>query len=160
MQIHFFTVLVFGEPNVAPATGSFEILSVTLSYTVVIGDEGWVSNDAGSYTIADGIVTYDKLAGKEYTAFINTFDQEKVAGLNTLTVVLKGTDGKSLILKPNNDGALEYTVNFSGTDTVTKVFTAAEFISLVIMAEGGTAPAAGSFEIVSIVLSYVEPVVE
>ena len=105
------------------------------------------------------VVTY-KVAGKEYSAFVNTFDQEQVAGLNTLTVVIKGTDGKSVILKPNDNGALEQTVSFVGTTEVTKVFTAEAFSKMVIMAEGGIAPAAGSFEIVSMTLSYVEQVID
>ena len=153
-------MVIMAEGGIAPAAGSFEIVSMTLSYVVFIGDEGWVANDEGTYTILDGVVTYDKVAGKEYSAFVNTFDQEQVAGLNTLTVVIKGTDGKSVILKPNDNGALEQTVSFVGTTEETKVFTAEAFSKMVIMAEGGIAPATGSFEIVSMTLSYVEQVID
>ena len=86
------------------------------TFILEIGDEGWVANDEGTYTILDGVVTYNKVKDKEYSAFVNTFDQEQVAGLNTLTVVIKGTDGKSVILKPNDNGALEQTVSFVGTE--------------------------------------------
>ena len=150
----FTSVVIFGEPNVASVSGSFEILSAELSYTVSIGDAGWVANDVGAYTILDGVVTYTKIAGQDYSAFINNFDLEAVAGLNTLTVVLKGTAGKSVILKPNDAGALEQTVTFTDANEVVKVFTAEAFTKMVFMAEGGTAPATGTFEIVSIILSY------
>ncbi|MDY0294209.1 MAG: hypothetical protein RBQ71_00205 [Acholeplasmataceae bacterium] len=150
-------LVLMAEGGTPSVTGTFEIVSVTLSYSVLVDEADWVSLDAGVYAITDGVVTYTKGVGQEYSAFINAFDAEEVAGLNTMTIVIKGTAGKSLILKPNDLGSLEQTVTFTDANPVTKVFTADAWTKLVIMAEGGTASVTGTFEIVSITLSYNEP---
>ena len=152
-------LVLMAEGGTPSVTGTFEIISVTLSYSVLVDEADWVSLDAGVYSITDGVVTYTKGAGQEYSAFINTFDAEAVAGLNTMTVVIKGTAGKSIIVKPNDQGSLEQTVTFTDAEPVTLTFTADSWIKLVLMAEGGTPSVTGTFEIVSVVLSYVAPVV-
>jgi fumarate reductase subunit C len=155
----FTSLFVFGEPNVAPATGSFEILSAHLSYSEKI-TAGYESLDPGVYTFTYGattVVNYTKTAGQDWTAIRNIFDPLKVAGFNTMTITLKGTAGKSVLLKPNDQGALEQRVDFVDANPITVTVTAASFVNLILFGEPGVSPATGSFEIVSLYLSYVAP---
>ncbi|OHE27290.1 MAG: hypothetical protein A2Y43_02415 [Tenericutes bacterium GWA2_38_26] len=163
----FVNIIIFAEPNVAPAAGSFEIVSATLSYVapdfdpslVVNFNEAWVANSATIYTITPGedstVVAYDKLAGNDWEWMRVQFDAKDVAGLNTLTLVVKGTAGKNILIKPNDSGALEEWVYFTDSEPVTVVVHAASFANVFIFGDAGIAPASGSFEILTATLSYV-----
>ena len=158
----FTSLFLFAEGGTAPATGSYEILSATLSYSVKIED-GYESLDGGVYTFTYGattVVNYTKVAGQDWTAIRNVFDAAEVVGLNTMTITLKGTAGKSVLIKPNDQGALEQRVDFVDANPITLTITAASFANLILFGEPGVSPATGSFEIVSLILSYVAPEVE
>lgn len=162
----FSKLVIFGEPGTSPATGSFEIVSITLTYvapefdyTKVVNFNGnWVPNSATIYTFdiqaAKTVVTYNKLAGNEWEWFRVVFDAKAVTGLNTLTITLKGTPGKQVLIKPNDSGALEKWVTFTDDQPITTVIKAEQFMSVFMFAEGGTAPASGTFEILGASLSY------
>ncbi|MDI6452278.1 hypothetical protein [Peloplasma aerotolerans] len=154
----FTNVLIFAEPDTV-AMDSFTIVSATLSYTVDV-NSNWEENDLDTYDFTyeeDGSVTVDY--DKTGWAFMKqTFDAQEVAGLNTLTIVLEGTVGKQIMVKPNDSNALEEWITFADTDPVTLTFTAESFMSVLIFAEPDTV-AAGTFTIVSATLSYVAPVV-
>ncbi len=156
---NFLNVLIFAEPNVAPATGSFDILSTTLSY--VNHTTAWFAGNVAIYTIVvtDGVadIDYAKLAGNEWEWVKVEFDLEMTIGLNTLTITVQGTVGQTLMIKPNDDGALEQSVTFIDTDPVTFVISADSFMSIIIFAEPNVAPATGSFSIISTELSYIQP---
>lgn len=151
-------VVMFAVPG-GQGSGEFTIHSVTFKSSDYVVDTAWTSLDAGVYTFSGTapavVVNYNKAAGQEWSAMINNFDSAKVAGLNKMVIVLKGTAGKSVLVKPNDLGALERVVNFTDANPVEIVVEAASFSKLVLFGEGGTAPATGSFEIVSITLSYV-----
>ncbi len=157
-------ILIFAEGGTASVSGSFEIISATVTWVPVPADitSGWVVNDAGTYTLVSNVdgsitVTY---ATTSYQFMINTFDAEEVLGLNTLTVVVQGTAGKTLLIKPNDSNALEQVITFDGTEQ-TFTFTAAGFVKLLLFTEPGSASLVeGTFTLVSVTLTYVAPVVE
>ena len=151
-------ILIFVDPIQGAKTGSFEIISAKVVNLPEDYDfaEGWVSNDEGVYAFekqTDGSVkvAYDK-GELEWTFMRHNFEGA-ASGLNTLTLVLKGTEGKSVLLKPNDAGALEQTVTFTGEEQEIVVL-ADEFATILIFAEPGTADASGEFTIVSAKLSF------
>ena len=162
----FTTIILFGEPGTAPATGSFEIVSATLSYVAVDFDPSlvynfnaaWVANSATVYDISmvdeKAVVTYDKLAGNDWEWMRVQFDAQDTAGLNTMTIVIKGTVGKQVLIKPNDSGALEQFITFADENPVTFTVSADAFTSVYVFGDPGVAPASGSFEILSAVLYY------
>lgn len=150
-------IVMFAVPG-GLGSGEFTIHSVTFKNSDYVVSTPWTSLDAGVYTFTGTspvVVNYTKVAGQDWSAMINNFNAAEVAGLNKMTLVLKGTAGKSVLVKPNDMGALEQVVNFTDSNPVTIVVEAASFSKLVLFGEGGTAPATGSFEIVSLTLSYV-----
>jgi hypothetical protein len=164
----FTTIIVFGNPGDADATGTFTVHSAMLTYvpisfdpdTVLDLNVNHVSGDPGAYTFTqvgeEVLVEYNKIAGQEWSFLRLNVDQELGAGLNTLTIVLKGQAGQAVLIKPNDSGALEHWVNFTDGEPVTVVIHHAAFVSVLMFAEGGTAPAEGEFTIVSAELSYTE----
>lgn len=154
-------VLIFAEPNTASVTGSFEIISATVTWVPVPVEitTGWVVNDAGTYTLVENVdgsitVTY---ATTNYQFMRNTFDAKLVDGLNTLTVVVQGTAGETLLIKPNDSSALEQVITFDGTEQ-TFTYTATGFVNLLFFTEPGSAALEeGTFTIVSVTLTYVAP---
>jgi hypothetical protein len=165
----FSTIIIFGQPGDAAAVSSFQVTSATLTYVPIDFDPdkvldinmNHISGDPDVYTFTaatEGFdVAYDKIAGQEWSFMRMNVDQEEAMGLNTLTLVVSGTVGKSILIKPNDDGALEQVVTFEDENPVTVTVTAAQFLSVLIFAEGGTAPATGTFTIISAEVSYVEP---
>ncbi|MDD4077757.1 MAG: hypothetical protein PHT03_07285, partial [Bacilli bacterium] len=162
-------ILMFADPFNGALTGSFEIISAKVVYVPADYDltEGWISNDAGVYVFTsqedDSVkVSYNK--GDKEWAFMKHELEGAAEGLNTLTLVLKGVAGKSVMLKPNDNSALEQTVTFTGEEQ--EIVIAAETFTLMMMfAEAGTKDVSGEFYIVSAVLSYepsktVDPSVE
>ena len=164
-------ILVFAAGGSATGSGEFNILEAYFS-KVYVGEEpvepvdyydfltGWVENDAGTYSFTETLdetllVDYTKAVGQSWVFMKNEFGVE-AEGYNTLTMVVKGTAGKSIMVKPNNDGALEYTFNFDGTEQ-TMVVSADAFTKVLIFAEAGIEDVSGSFEIISAKLTYVEP---
>ncbi|PKK93665.1 MAG: hypothetical protein CVV61_03510 [Tenericutes bacterium HGW-Tenericutes-6] len=152
-------VVLFAAPG-GVGSGEFTIHSITFKTSEVSVNENWISLDEGVYSFNVGetvLVTYNKMAGQEWSAMLTEFDTAKAEGLNTLTIVLSGTTGKSVLLKPNDIGALEQTVTFDNEDIVTVTFTQEVWTKMVIFGEPGVAPASGTFEIISMTLSYVQP---
>jgi len=86
------------------------------------------------------------------------FDPEEVEGLNTMTLVLQGTNGLQVLLQPNNNIALEQWVTFDGSEQ-TIVITFDAFDSLKMFAEPFTYNATGSFKIINatVGMPFVEP---
>lgn len=163
----FSNIIIFAEAGVASVSGTFEITSTILRTVVSESPDltamvdfttgAFVEGDAGTYTYTtvegSTVVAYTKGAGQEWVFGKIDFVAQDVAGLNTMTLVLDGTSGKQILLKPNDDGALEQTVTF-GDNPVTVVVTADQFANLVFFAEAGTASVSDSFTIVSATLSY------
>ncbi|MFA5006899.1 MAG: hypothetical protein WC509_05500 [Candidatus Izemoplasmatales bacterium] len=154
-------VIVFADPFNHGLTGTFDILSATVSYEPQPYEitDGWAENDAGTYTIdqanEDGSVVVNYATTDTYQFMINNFDADLAYGNNTLTIVVQGTLGNTLLLKPNDSGALEQTVTFDGTEQ-TIVITAAAFSKLLLFAAPGTAGGqTGTFTLVSVTLTYV-----
>ncbi|MBW4258494.1 hypothetical protein KTG15_12490 [Methanobacterium sp. YSL] len=150
-------VVMFAVPG-GMGSGAFTIHSVTFKSSDYVVDSPWTSNDAGVYTFtgtSSVVVNYTKVDTQQWSFMINTFDAAKVAGLNKMVIVVKGTAGKSVLIKPNDVGALEQSVDFTDANPVTVTVEAASFSKLLIFAEPNVAPASGSFEIVSITMSYV-----
>ncbi|MDO9628456.1 MAG: hypothetical protein Q7I99_01030 [Acholeplasmataceae bacterium] len=162
----FTSIIMFGEPGTAPATGSFEIVSATLSYVAADFDptlvynfnSKWVANVSTIYDIElleeKTLVTYNKLAGNDWEWMRVQFDAQETAGLNTMTIVLKGTAGKQVLVKPNDSGALEKWITFTDSNPVTFTVSASAFTSVYVFGDPGVAPATGSFEILSAMLYY------
>lgn len=153
-------VLIFVDPILAGTDGSFQILSAEVTYVPqplsVTG--GWAENDADTYVIdqdnEDGSVIVNYTTRDTYQFMIVNIDANEAYGLNTLTIVVQGTAGKSILVKPNDSGALETAVVFDGTQQ-TLEFTAAAFSKILIFAAPGTAGGeTGTFTIVSVTLTY------
>jgi len=153
----FTEIIMFAEGGVDNATGTFEIVSAVLSYQFDLAGT-WIENDLGTYAFSTTVdntvlVTYTKVA-QGWVFMKGIFTAEEVAGMNTLTVTLKGTDTKQVLVKANG---VEQWVTFSGTDETTVTFTAvAGFTEIIMFAEGGVDNATGTFEIISAVLTYVQ----
>ncbi len=156
----FTEIIMFAEGGVDNATGTFEVVSAVLSYEVNLQNT-WIENDLGTYTFSTTaedtvLVSYTKVS-QGWVFMKSVFTSEEVAGMNTLTVILKGTDTKQVLVKVNG---VETWVTFVGTEPVTVTYTVSEFTEIIMFAEGGVDNATGTFEIVSAVLSYVEPAVD
>src|SRR5690606_15944673 len=138
-------------PNTAEVNGSFTILSAELSYS--IRPNNWIDGGDAVYTITmDGHlveVAYAK-TGNGWAFIRINFDGAAVEGLNTLQITVSGEAGKSVLVKPNDSGALEQTINFTDDQPVTITVTAASFANIILFAEGGVAPATGTFTIHSV----------
>jgi len=157
-------VIIFAELAVGTAAGSFEIISAEATWEPVPLDlnEGYVEGETGTYEFVyneDGSVTvnYTKTAAQEWTYMIVNYDPELVAGYNTITIVIQGTDGKQAYLKPNDSSAIEQNITFDGTEQTFEWTLEAGFSKFVILAEGGVADADGTFTIISVTLTYEEP---
>ncbi|MCF7924014.1 MAG: hypothetical protein K9L64_02760, partial [Candidatus Izimaplasma sp.] len=155
-------VIVFVDPINGALTGSFDIVSATVTSSMATYDfaDGFVENDPGTYDFTvqtDGsvIVDYTKAVGEGWVFMKATFVAEEVLGLNTMTLVVQGTSGESILLKPNDSGALEQTVVFDGTEQ-TITITAEQFSSMIIFAQPATDDVSGSFTIISAILSHTE----
>ena len=165
----FTTIIMFAEPVTGTASGTFTIHEATLTYVPIVFDPdkvldinmGHISGDVGVYTFTtnvDGVlVEYNKIAEQEWSFMRINVDQEEAAGLNTLTIVLKGTPGKQVLVKPNDMGAIQQLVTFVDETEITITIVYDSFVSVLLFAEGGDAPVDGEFTIVSAELSYTEP---
>ncbi|MFA7076395.1 MAG: hypothetical protein WC152_06990 [Candidatus Izemoplasmatales bacterium] len=159
----FTKLLIFAEAETASVNGTFIIHSAKLTYVEpgYTFESLWAENDPDTYafTINEDnsvLVEYTKIAGQEWAYMKADFPAAEVEGFNTLTITVQGTAGKRLLIKPNNSGALERYITFTG-DEETFIFTADSFQTLIIFAEDNIAPATGSFVILSATLSYVLP---
>ncbi|MDD3957941.1 MAG: hypothetical protein PHO96_03560 [Candidatus Izemoplasmatales bacterium] len=157
------SALIFAEGGTASATGSFDIISATVSFVAAPLEitDGWAENDLGTYTIdqdnVDGSVVVNYATTGAYQFMINNFDLEDTVGLNTLTIVVQGTSGKELLIKPNDLNAMEQIVTFDGTEQ-TFTYTADVWAKMLLFAAPGVdGGETGTFTIVSMVLTYVEP---
>jgi hypothetical protein len=157
-------VLIFVDPNNASLTGSFDIISATVTSSDpnnINFINGFKENDPGTYAFtpnADGSVQvdYTKATGQEWSFMSATFDQNALYGQNTIIIKIQGTSGDSILVKPNNDSNLQQTITFDGTvQTIT--VTSDTLQSLLIFADPGNAPSTGTFTIMSARLTYVEP---
>ena len=151
----FNRVLMFAEGGDG-GIGTFYIHEATLSYTYM-PDE---INDMNGYVLTDGTdgldVAFDK-GGDGYAFLAVDFDPLLTDGLNTLTVTLQGTAGESVLLKPNDMQPLETLVSFTDDQPVTTTVTYDTFTKLIMFAMPGDGAATGTFTIVSITVTYVEP---
>jgi hypothetical protein len=156
-------LLVFAAPGDNEDTGSFTIHSVKfVDYKLDISDVDWVSNDAGVYTFTkneDGSikVDYDKSAGGLPWAFMKQeFAGDNYKDFSTLTLVLRGTAGNTIKVKPNDAFILERDVTFEEGKDVTLTYTIDEYFSnLLIFAAPDEDLVTGSFTIVSATLGFV-----
>ena len=154
-------ILVFAAPGEIDVSGSFTIHSLTFMADLAEVNSDWVDGGDEVYTFEDTedgmVVTYNKAEGNEWSSLKQDFGDE-YSRFNTITLVIRGTDGKSITLKPNNQGSpLEKTFVFEEGKDITYTVTSDKITTYVIFGEGGTAPAEGSFTIVSTILSYVRP---
>ncbi|MCK7484181.1 MAG: hypothetical protein MZU97_00530 [Bacillus subtilis] len=78
-------------------------------------------------------------------------------GKNTMLILLSGTPGKQVLVKPNDSGALEKWVTFTDEEPVWVWVSAETFTNMIIFAEPGTASVSGSFTIHGVYLSYEVP---
>ncbi|MDD4355511.1 MAG: hypothetical protein PHP61_06405 [Candidatus Izemoplasmatales bacterium] len=156
-------VIILVDPLNGAMTGSFSIISAIASWEAkpLAITDGWAENDPDTYVIdqdnVDGsvVVTYTKSGMYQY--MINNFDLDKAYGLNTMTLVVQGTSGKTLLVKPNDSNTLEQTVTFDGTEQ-TFTYTANAFSKLLLFIEPVAESGTGTFTIKSVTLSYVAPV--
>jgi hypothetical protein len=160
----FENIILFAMPNVGSIEGTFTIASAMLDYeaaefdpTLVLDfNSDWIENDSGTYDITendDGSIEFSyAIAGYQFVR--RNFAVEDVAGLNTMTLVVSGTPGRSLLIKPNDSGALERNIEFDSTDPVTITFHADGFNTLLMFAEGGADTAFGTFTVLEASLSY------
>jgi len=158
----FSNVIIFAEPNTVDVTGSFTIISATLSYIEPHYDflDGWTENDANTYAFSTSgsgslLVDYTKGVGQEWAFMRNNFTAG-ATGFNTLTMVVKGTVGNQILIKPNDNGALEQYITFTGLEQ-TVVITAPSFTFMIMFAMPNVASVSGQFEIISANLTYVQP---
>jgi hypothetical protein len=153
------SVLLFAEGGVAPASGEFYITAAFLKLEKAITE--WIDNGDSVYTfegVTEGIeVSYDKVAGQEWSTAKVEFDNED-AMFNTFTIHMTGTEGKQVLVKLNN--SLEKWLTFDAEGKASVSVTLDAFSSVLLFAEGGVAPASGSFIITSAYLSYVAPEVK
>lgn len=151
----FSRVLMFADAGDG-GLGTFYIHEATLSYTYMPEE----INDMNGYVLTEGTdgldVAFDK-GGDGYAFLAVDFDPLLTDGLNTLTVTLIGTAGESVLLKPNDMGALETLVSFTDTEPVTTTITYDSFTKLIMFAMPGDGAATGTFTIVDIAVSYVAP---
>lgn len=129
-------------------------------------NNGFAGDDSGVYTIADdetGVkIDVSKVADKDYAHFYRTVTEAETAGRNTLKVTFKGTAGTSVIVKPNDSGALEETITFdSNGDGVYEKLIPGPLVKIVFMAlpgQSGTLeePLTASFHIIETEFRYVE----
>jgi len=159
----FASLLIFAEAGTGGVSGSFIIHTAKLSYVepAYSFNNIWEENDADTYEFTiqpDGsvLVDFTKLAGQDWAFMKAILDTLEAEGYNTFTLVIKGTAGQSILIKPNDSNALQQTLVFDGTEQ-TIVFTNDSFVSILMFAEPGVAPASGTFEIITAKLTYVEP---
>ncbi len=118
--------------------------------------DGWTENDPDTYdfsTVEEALVVdYTKGAGQEWAFMRRNFTTEEAGTYNTLIMTLDGEAGKSVLVKPNDNGLLEETVTF-GAEPVTIKIHADAFTSVLIFAEPNTASVTGQFTISLAVLT-------
>lgn len=129
-------------------------------------NNGFVGDDSGVYTITTdetGVkIEVSKVADQSYAHFYRNVTEAESAGRNTLKVTFKGTAGTSVIVKPNDSGALEQTITFdSNGDGIYEKLIPGPLTKIVFMAlpgQSGTAetPLTASFHIIETEFSYVE----
>jgi hypothetical protein len=153
-------ILVMPSPNVIES-GTLTIHRTTLKVDEYDFKEGWVDNDGSIYTFTtenngDVRVDYVKPAGKAWVFMKHEFGED-MSKYNTLTMVVKGTPGKSILVKPNDMGQLEKTIEFTTEEPVIFTTPLDNPDKILIFAEGGVDDTAGSFTILEAYLSYVAP---
>ena len=129
-------------------------------------NNNFVGDDSGVYTITTdetGVkIDVSKVADQGYAHFYRNVTEAESAGRNTLKVTFKGTAGTSVIVKPNDSGALEQTITFdSNGDGFYEELIPGSLTKIVFMAlpgQSGTAetPLTASFHIIETEFKYVE----
>jgi len=118
---------------------------------------GWTEGDPGTYAFStvdeNTLVTYTK--GGTYAFMRRDFLPADAEGYNSIVMTFTGTPGKTVLVKPNDDGALEKMVTF-GTEPVQVIISAPAFTTVIVFAEPGTADVSGTFTITEAVLTYIE----
>ncbi len=132
----------------------FEIPVEELNHQIVV--EELIDSGDGVYTFEQVGTTikviYDKPAGLEWTTMrvdLNTYP--KLKDYNYFKIELKGTPEKQVLVKVNG---IEKWVTFDAEGLGQAEFASKSFNEILLFAEGGVAPIAGSFEILNAVLEY------
>ena len=158
-------VLIFAAQSVNIGTGTITVHSATFKQAIITYEgydflNGWTENDLGTYAFStvEGSTVVDYTKGGNGWAFMRrNFLPEDAEGYNTLVMTLHGEAGKTVIVKPNDQGLLERLVTF-GDQPVTIMVTAESFSTVLIFAEPNTANVTGQFTILQAVLTYIEAV--
>lgn len=143
-----------GLPPVTPEINK----NAYVSGDVFAANAGWYDNGDGVYTVTKTgsafNVAYSK--GTSTWATVKAIVTGDLSQMNKLVLKLQGTEGKTVLVKPYDLGALEKTVTFTGEEQTVEIEITAAAISGVdwtkdnnvfIFAEPGTADAEGSFKI-------------
>ncbi|QMS84226.1 lamin tail domain-containing protein [Candidatus Xianfuyuplasma coldseepsis] len=115
----------------------------------------WVDNDGNVYDFTYTDITtvdFTKGIGQGWAFIKVNFDADTVAGMDTLTVTVDGPSGEQVIIKPNDNSAIEEWVTF-GDEPVTHTWTEDAFTWLLIFGAPGTDNVSGQFEILEATLS-------
>ncbi len=151
-------------PHVGSLTGTFDIIQAKTSYVFPgsLVETDWTENDPDTYDFneqADGsiLVTYTKGVGQSWVFMRNNFDATAAEDKNLMLVILQGTVGKSVLLKPNDVGALERRVDFVNDQPVFVWVNADAFTKMIVFAEPGNEAVSGTFTILGVYLTYEKP---
>jgi len=158
-------VLIFAAQGVNIGTGTITVHSATFKQADTVYEgfnffDGWTEGDVDTYAFTYGedqtVVDYTKGANT-YAFMRRNFTPEEAEGYNTLVLTLDGVAGKTVLVKPNDQGSLERIVTF-GDKPVTIIVSAESFTTVLIFAEPGTADVSGQFTILNAVLTNIEVV--
>ncbi|MCB9498730.1 MAG: hypothetical protein H6687_02445 [Bacillales bacterium] len=138
-------LIIFFNINDASATGEFTIYSLEM-----IGEAdtvtGFTSNDEGVYTISEGeeytSVAYAKTGAWQ---FMGVSDLSIPAG-SVLGIMVKGTEGDTILIKLNDDNAYQTTVTLNGDVQVIYIDSVpASITSVYMFVNGSASEGSGSF---------------
>lgn len=158
--------IVSAEFSTAPAPVKVEVSEITATNKKV--DAGWYDGGDGVYTVTkDGTsykVAYDK-GVFAYASLKAWVKGDAIANMKTIQFTMRGTAGKSVILKPFDQVELRPAPTFSGTEDDTFIVDIAEYVAgksftemvpIVIMIEGGVENVSGEFIIKNVEFSTEE----
>jgi hypothetical protein len=152
-------ILIFVEYEKSVISGSFEILSAKVTTEVQETEtNNWVDGGDKVYTITKNeetgkvTVAFDK-GSTEWSNMRIDF-KDPLYYSDTVTMVVKGTNGQKILIKPNDDGQFEFWHTFNGNEQTVVVPYVGNLSKIILMAEGGTKEVTGTFEIVSTKITY------
>ena len=111
----------------------------------------WADNNTGTYTVEENIISWNKPAGTEWTTF-----KTEIVGLTNefkyLYLVVKGTEGQQILVKPNDNGAYEQWITLSAEEKGYYIAVPEELKVVHIFGAAGQANVEGEVEIVTATL--------